>query len=214
MGFINVYTGPMKCGKSQKIVNEIKRQLIAGKNIMVFKPLLDDRCGDDVISTRSGNSVKAINIQDISELEKYNADSYFIDEFQFLKGDVHTIDKMASEGKKFYISGLNLTSEKKIFGKMGDLMCIADNVEIMTSICEVCKSEEAVFTFYKGGSKDKDIEVGDNQYLPVCRQCYEKMLKNLKWKRFNIKINLKLKYPKNNACFISIVLFYLHTLYF
>jgi thymidine kinase len=180
MGFINVYTGPMKCGKSQKIVNEIKRQLIAGKNIMVFKPLLDDRCGDDVISTRSGNSVKAINIQDISELEKYNADSYFIDEFQFLKGDVHTIDKMASEGKKFYISGLNLTSEKKIFGKMGDLMCIADNVEIMTSICEVCKSEEAVFTFYKGGSKDKDIEVGDNQYLPVCRQCYEKMLKNLK----------------------------------
>ena len=74
MGFINVYTGPMKCGKSQKIVNEIKRQLIAGKNIMVFKPLLDDRCGDDVISTRSGNSVKAINIQDISELEKYNAD--------------------------------------------------------------------------------------------------------------------------------------------
>ena len=70
MGYINVYTGPMKCGKSQKIVNEIKRQLIAGKNIMVFKPLLDDRCGDDVISTRSGNSVKAINIQDIYELEK------------------------------------------------------------------------------------------------------------------------------------------------
>ena len=63
---------------------------------------------------------------------------------------------------------------------MGDLMCIADNVEIMTSICEVCKSEEAVFTFYKGGAKDKDIEVGDSQYLPVCRQCYEKMQKNLK----------------------------------
>ena len=56
-----------------------------------------------------------------SELEDYDADSNFIDEFQFLKGDVSTIDKMASTGKKFYIAGLNLTSEKKVFGKMGDL---------------------------------------------------------------------------------------------
>ena len=102
MGLINVYTGPMKCGKSQRIFNELKRQLIAGKNIKVFKPLLDDRAGDNIICTRSGNSIKAINIQNISELEDYDADSYFIDEFQFLKGDVSTIDKMASTGMFFY----------------------------------------------------------------------------------------------------------------
>lgn len=175
MGYINVYTGPMKCGKSQRIFNELKRQLIAGKNIKVFKPLLDDRSGSDVISTRAGNSIEAINIQDISELENYEADSYFIDEFQFLNGDVHVIDKMAATGKRFYIAGLNLTSEKKVFGKMGDLMCIADNIEMMTSICEVCKSEEAVFTYFKG-HKDTDIMVGDNQYLPVCRSCYNKLI--------------------------------------
>ena len=67
MGIINVYTGPMKCGKSQKIFNELKRQLIAGKNIKVFKPLLDNRAGDAVISTRAGNSINAINIQSINE---------------------------------------------------------------------------------------------------------------------------------------------------
>ena len=177
MGLINVYTGPMKCGKSQRIFNELKRQLIAGKNIKVFKPLLDDRAGDDIICTRSGNSIKAINIQDISELEDYDADSYFIDEFQFLKGDVSTIDKMASTGKKFYIAGLNLTSEKKVFGKMGDLLCIADNIDIMTSICELCKCEEAIFTYYKG-HKDTDIVVGDTEYMPVCRECYNKLMSN------------------------------------
>lgn len=174
MGYINVYTGPMKCGKSQRIFNELKRQLIAGKDIKVFKPLLDDRSGDDIISTRAGNSIKAINIQNLSELENYDADSYFIDEFQFLDGDIHVIDRMASEGKKFYIAGLNLTSEKKSFGKMGDLMCIADNIEIMTAICEICKSEEAIFTYFKG-KKDTDIVVGDSQYIPVCRQCYNKL---------------------------------------
>ena len=174
MGYINVYTGPMKCGKTQRILNELKRQLIAGKNIKVFKPMLDNRAGSDVISTRSGNTVKAINIQDISEIQNYEADSYFIDEFQFLKGDVSILDKMASSGKRFYIAGLNLTSEKKVFGKMGDLLCIADNIETMTSICEVCKSEDAVFSYYKG-KKDIDIVVGDTEYIPVCRECYNKL---------------------------------------
>ena len=183
MGYINVYTGPMKCGKSQKIFNELKRQLIAGKNIKVFKPTLDDRCGENIIATRAGNTVQAINIHDISEISKFDADSYFIDEFQFLTGDVSTIDKLASEGKKFYIAGLNLTSEKKVFGKMGDLMCIADNIENMTSICEVCKCEEAVFSYYKG-HKDSDIMVGDAEYIPVCRECYSKLASG-KYKTIN-----------------------------
>lgn len=183
MGYINVYTGPMKCGKSQKIFNELKRQLIAGRNIKVFKPTLDDRSGENVIATRAGNTVQAINIHDISELQNYDADSYFIDEFQFLDGDVSVIDKLASSGKKFYIAGLNLTSEKKVFGKMGDLMCIADNIEIMTSICEVCKCEEAVFSYYKG-HKDSDIMVGDAEYIPVCRECYNKLASG-KYKAIN-----------------------------
>ncbi len=183
MGYINVYTGPMKCGKSQKIFNELKRQLIAGRNIKVFKPTLDDRSGENVIATRAGNTVQAINIHDISELQNYDADSYFIDEFQFLDGDVSVIDKLASNGKKFYIAGLNLTSEKKVFGKMGDLMCIADNIEIMTSICEVCKCEEAVFSYYKG-HKDNDIMVGDAEYIPVCRECYNKLASG-KYKAIN-----------------------------
>jgi len=81
---------------------------------------------------------------------------------------------MASNGKKFFIAGLNLTSERKPFGKMGDLMCIADTVEIMTSVCEVCKCDNAVFSYYKGEKSD-DILIGDNEYVPVCRECYSKL---------------------------------------
>lgn len=174
MGYINVYTGPMKCGKSQRIFNELKRQLIAGKDVKVFKPLIDDRSGINVISTRAGNSIKANCIKDISELQNYKADIFFIDEFQFLNGNVDIIQEMASNGKKFFIAGLNLTSERKPFGKMGDLMCIADTVEIMTSVCEVCKCDNAVFSYYKG-EKNDDILIGDNEYVPVCRECYSKL---------------------------------------
>ena len=160
--------------KHGKMLNELDRQMIAGKDIKVFKPSIDNRFGDNVIKTRSGKEVNAININSINELQNYNADIYFIDEFQFLNGEIETIEKMAETGKKFYISGLNLTSEKKPFGKMGDLMCIADNVQMMTSICEICKNENAIFSFFKG-NKNNDVYIGNSEYIPVCRKCYNKL---------------------------------------
>ena len=175
MGDINVFTGPMKCGKTQKIINELDRQLVAGKEIKMFKPKIDNRFGNSNVATRSGRKVEAINIEHIDDLKKYDADIYFIDEFQFLDGNVNTIEEMAQKGKKFYISGLNLTAEKKPFGKMGDLLCFADNVQMMTSICEVCKNENAIFSFFKG-KKNSDIAIGDLEYIPVCRSCYNKLM--------------------------------------
>lgn len=183
MGYINVFTGPIKCGKSQKIFNELKRQLIAGKDIKVFLPNSVEDNGN-IISTMSGNCVNAIKIDNISKLKDYEADVYFIDMFHFLEGDVSIIDEMATSGKKFYIAGLNLTSNKDVFGKMGDLMCIADHIEIMTSICDVCKSDEASFSYCKG--------IKSKEYIPVCRECYTKLI--------NKEISLKPKRSQKRDC--------------
>lgn len=180
MGDINVYTGPMKCGKSHVILQEAKRQLIAGKTIKIFKPGIDNRFTGDFIQDRNGNKLKAVNIDSIDELKEYDADVYIIDEFQFLNGDVKVIEDLAQEGKKFFIAGLNLTSEKKPFGKMGDLLCVSDHVTTMTSICEVCKRDNAIFSFYKGDKKSGDIAIGDSEYVPVCRECYNEMVEKFK----------------------------------
>ena len=160
--------------KRGKMLNELERQSITGKILKIFKPTIDNRFGNNIVQTRSGKKIDAININSIDELQNYTADIYFIDEFQFLDGNVETIEKLASDGKKFFISGLNLTAEKKPFGKMGDLMCIADNVELMTSVCEICKNDNAIFSFFKG-NKSGDIYIGDSEYIPVCRTCYNKL---------------------------------------
>ena len=177
MSDINVFTGPMKSGKSQKIINEAYRQIIAGKKIQMFKPKLDTR-EQECVADRNGNKIMAVNIQDMNEIENYDADVYIIDEFQFLKGNVNVIQNMASKGKKFFIAGLNLTAEKKPFGKMGDLMCVSDNVQMLTSICEICKNDNAIYTYCKE-HKEGDILVGDSQYLPVCRSCYQKLIEGI-----------------------------------
>ena len=80
MGDINVYTGPMKCGKSNKIIEEAKRQMIAGKQIKIFKPQIDTRFAEDYITDRNGNKLKSVNINKIEDIKKYDADVYVIDE--------------------------------------------------------------------------------------------------------------------------------------
>ena len=74
MGDINVYSGPMKCGKTQHILNEYKRQLIAGKKVKMFKPTIDTRYAGNVVVSRNGIDIPAISISKISDLEKYDAD--------------------------------------------------------------------------------------------------------------------------------------------
>ena len=177
MGNINVFTGPMKCGKTKRAIEVANIQKIRGKDIKVFKPQIDNRFATDKIVTRSGKELDTYNILKIEDIEKYDADVYVIDEFQFLKGDLKELYKLANAGKKFYIAGLNLTAERKPFGSMGDLLCMSDNVQILTSVCEECRNDNAIYTYYKGDNKTGDILVGEDCYIPVCRKCYDRLMK-------------------------------------
>ncbi len=124
MGDINVFTGPMKCGKSHVILQEAKRQLIAGKTIQIFKPGIDDRFSKDYVQDRNGNKLKAINIDNIDELKKYDADVYIIDEFQFLNGDVKIIEDLAQERKKILYCRAKLNRREETIWQNGRLaMC-------------------------------------------------------------------------------------------
>lgn len=187
MGNINVFSGPMKCGKSENLIREANRQSLAGKNVKMFKPLMDDRFSQDNVSDRNGNKFPAINIEKIEEIENYDADVYLIDEFQFLSGNIDCIQKLANNGKKFFVAGLNLTAERKPFGKMGELLCNSDNVQMMTSICECCHSENAIYS-YCMAEKTGDILIGDSQYMPVCSECYARLSNEKKVSSFDSEV--------------------------
>jgi len=171
MGNINVFYGPMKSGKTQKILSEYQYHTQLGKNVKLFKPTIDVRFDESKVVSRTGNSADAINIDTIDELRNYDADLFFIDEFQFLDGNINVIKELADNGKKFFIAGLDLTSDKKAFGKMGYLMQLADYTEQIQCSCAVCKNNIAIYSFFNG-KKDYDIVLGDEKYIPVCEQCY------------------------------------------
>lgn len=177
MNQINVFTGPMFSGKTNALLSAYERATIAKKKVKAFKPKIDTRFGVDVIKSRRFGEIEAICISSLKELKKYDADVFIIDEFQFLEGDIRVIQDLADEkGKVFYISGLDMTAEKKPFGLMPQLLAIADNVEKFTSICHDCTEENAIYSYFLG-KKNTDIVVGNHEYIPLCRKCMQKRLK-------------------------------------
>ncbi len=176
MSEIVVYTGPMFSRKTAFLLAEYERSLIAGRKTVAFKPAMDDRFGKDTIKSRNAGSIEAYCINDLSEILSFDAQDYFIDEIQFLKGDVRVIQDLANEGKNFYIAGLDMTAEGKPFAIMQDVLCIATSVDKRKAICVDCKCGYANHSYHLGAKKE-DVLIGDKEYIPLCGPCWAKRMK-------------------------------------
>lgn len=177
MKYITVFTGPMRCGKTSRLIEEYNKLKYSNKIIQMFKPTIDTRFEKDFVKDRNSNEVSCININSMKDLLFYKdkVDIFFIDEFQFLNGDINDLLYLQKLGKIFYIAGLNLTAERKPFGLMDSLLCIADNIIHLDAICNDCKEPNAKYSFCTV-KKFGDILVGDEQYIPVCPNCYNKRI--------------------------------------
>ena len=121
-----------------------------------------------------------LNAKPLSEIPthlKKNTRTIFIDEANFLTGDVSILtDLNINKNVDIYISGLNMTSEQKPFGIMPNILAISDYIEISKSYCTIC-NREASYTYFEGNKND-DIVVGDSGYISLCEECLrKKMLK-------------------------------------
>ena len=184
---ITIYTGPMFSGKSTRLFQEYNK-FYNKDSLLVLKPEKDTRTPKTITCRVSSTDIDAISINDLADIKDIiNSDKYknnkvvFIDEAQFLTGDVSILSELSINGYDFYISGLNQTSEQKPFGIMPDLMAVADNIELIKAKCKIC-NKEAGYT-YCITPKENDIMVGSNQYISICRDC----LKNKSYQNFTFK---------------------------
>lgn len=196
-GSITVIAGPMKCGKSEELARRMKRFHIAGKNTIVFKPDTDKRFSDDEAVGRDGSRlsctvIPAHNPEYIFSCVDECTDVVVIDEAQFFDppqyilndGDwnltrstkltiTDVVQKLSDRGICVIVAGLDMTSDRKPFGNMGDLMAIAHTVIKLRAVCELCGSEDAVYS-YADFDKTHEIVLGDKEYKAVCHHCYQK----------------------------------------
>lgn len=173
---IKVITGAMFSGKSFELIELLKA--LDMNTVKIFKPNIDTRDKGIIKSRATSKTYMALLIDDLKEIPQYidnNTKTIVIDEAQFLTGDISIIIDLHLKGYDFIIAGLNLTSERKPFGLMKDIMCIATDIEILKAKCICCNKINADYT-YSIKNKKEDILVGE-YYIPICRECLgEKIL--------------------------------------
>lgn len=178
---IELIVGPMFSGKSSELLRRLIRHKIAGKTTLLLRPLKDTRgflTHDNKENTINEQFVE--NITDFNDL--YNYDVIGIDEGQFFN-DLKEVDKWANLGIVVIIAALNGTSERTPFDSIQDIIPLADKIDKLDAVCTVCGAD-AQFSFYKLGNKNRDIEIGEEEYTALCRKCWHQKSK-MKGREFN-----------------------------
>ena len=174
---IKVITGAMFSGKSFELIELLKA--LDMNTVKIFKPNIDTRDKGIIKSRATSKTYTALLIDDLKEIPQYiddNTKTIVIDEAQFLTGDISIIVDLHLKGYDFIIAGLNLTSERKPFGLMKDIMCIATDIKVLKAKCICCDRINADYT-YSIKNKKEDILVGE-YYIPICRECLGRKILN------------------------------------
>lgn len=181
-GWIEVICGSMFAGKTEELIRRITRIRLAKKEVIVFKPVIDDRYAKIEVVSHSQRKVKSIPINNSSEiLPNLTSKPYAvaIDEAQFFdEGLVDVIEKLANMGVRVIVAGLDLDFRGEPFGIMPEILARAEYVTKLHAICQVC-GEPATRTQRLIDNKpayydDPIILVSaQEKYEARCRHCHQ-----------------------------------------
>lgn len=182
-GWIEVITGSMFAGKTEELIRRIKRIEFAKKEIIVFKPKIDDRYSNDEVVSHNDKRAKSINVQSSKEIDEYlnNSCPYAIaiDEVQFFdKGIINVCEKYADMGVRVIVAGLDKDFRGEPFGVMPDFLARSEYVTKLTAICQVCGEPatrtQRLINGRPASFNDPIVLVGAKEsYEPRCRHCHE-----------------------------------------
>ncbi len=177
-GGIEVICGSMFSGKTEELIRRVKRAKIAKQKIEMFKPTIDVRYSDrDVVShNKLAHSATPVENSYSILLMSQGLDVVAIDEAQFFdKGIVDVCNKLANQGIRVIVAGLDMDFLGNPFGPMPDLLAIADEVYKTRAICVRC-GHLANYSF-RTAEGNQQVMLGEMQeYEPLCRNCYQEMM--------------------------------------
>lgn len=181
-GWIEVISGCMFAGKTEELIRRINVLSYAKKNIIVFKPKIDNRYSDSEIVSHSGAKVPCLVVEKAQDiLKKIEADTEVvaIDEVQFFDKDiVEVCEYLADKGIRVMVAGLDKDFRGESFGVMPELLTQAEFVTKLTAVCAKCGAPatrtQRLVNGKPAGFEDPIVMVGaDESYEPRCRHCHQ-----------------------------------------
>ncbi len=175
-GWIEVICGPMFSGKSEELIKRLRRAQIAKRRVQIFKHGSDVRYNATSIVSHSQQSLPgtAVNtVTDILDLVDDRTELVAIDEAQFFEVDIISVtNKLANQGKRVIVAGLDLDYRGLPFGPMPQMICSAEYVTKQLAICMEC-GDPANFTQRLTQATDQIIVGASETYEARCRRHFE-----------------------------------------
>lgn len=177
-GYLELIIGPMYASKTSKLVEIYKQCKFCNISVTVINHSIDNRYDDDLLSTHDKIKIPCIKTEklfDIKETFKVaTSEVILINEGQFFPDLEDFVKMLLENNKKIYVCGLDGDFERKKFGQILDLIPLCDKVHKLSSLCSLCKNgTKGIFSMRLSGEKEQMV-VGSDNYIPVCRYCYEK----------------------------------------
>ena len=177
-GSIEVITGSMFSGKTEELIRRLRRAQFAGLKVEIFKPSLDKRYSETRVVSHDDKSIVSTPVDNASAilLLAGEVDVVGIDEAQFFDSSIVDVcNKLADDGIRIVVAGLDMDFMGKPFGPMPALLAIAEYVTKVHAICMRC-GNLAQYSFRKSEEAQVVLLGEKNLYEPLCRNCYNAAL--------------------------------------
>lgn len=179
-GWIEVVTGSMFSGKTEELLRRLRRATFARQKVVLFKPAVDNRYSETEVVSHDSTSLSAVVVYDSLELLQLSkeAEVVGVDEAQFFDNSlVDVCQKLANEGKRIIVAGLDMDFRGEPFGIMPELMAIAEYVDKVHAICVRC-GRLAQYSHRTIKQSDLVLLGEKESYEPLCRRCYQMFNEN------------------------------------
>ena len=173
-GWIEVICGSMFSGKTEELIRRLKRAQFANRKIEIFKPSIDLRYNDELVTSHDQNQIRstpvpaAANIPILAD----GCDVVGIDEAQFFDNEIIKVcNDLANTGVRVIVAGLDMDYQGNPFGPMPGLMATA---EYVTKVHAVCTRTGNLANYsYRTSSKDDLVILGEKEnYEPLSRSAF------------------------------------------
>ena len=189
-GWLEVICGCMFAGKTEELIRRINVLTFAKKNILVFKPRIDDRYSKTEVVSHAGAHVPCIVVDSAKEILEHiqsDTDVVAIDEVLFFDQNVVDVaEYLADSGLRVMCAGLDKDFRGEPFGVLPDLLTRAEFVTKLTAVCAKCGAPatrtQRIIDGRPASFDDPVVLVGAKEaYEPRCRHCHEVINKPIKF---------------------------------
>ena len=189
-GYLEIIMGPMFSGKTSKLLEIYKQCVFCNIPVSIINHSLDKRYHDSMISSHDkimAPCLQAKELKDVWSMDDTSismknddilkkSDIILINEGQFFSDLYEVVIDMLKHKKQIYICGLDGDFERKKFGNILDLIPLCDKITKLSSLCSKCKNGTlGIFSLRLTNEKTQTV-IGSENYIPVCRKCYEETI--------------------------------------